>query len=111
MPGPAAIVPVFFATWIVLGFTGFYFFQYKKDLDFKRKWFAWYVIGVSALFTAFVTLMARRVEAFLLVAPASALIAWLNIRMTKFCPACASTLINQMWWTKMSFCPRCGAKL
>jgi hypothetical protein len=111
MPSPAAIVPVFFASWIVIGVAGFYFFQYKKDLAFKQKWFAWYVIGVSALFTLFATAMARRVEVFFLVAPASTLIAWLNIRMTTFCPACAETLINQMWWTKMSFCPRCGAPL
>jgi hypothetical protein len=50
-------------------------------------------------------------EAFYVLAPAVALITFLNLRSVKFCNTCGKTLINQIPFTAPKFCSKCGAKL
>ena len=44
-------------------------------------------------------------------APAIALIAYLNIRSTRFCEACGMTTVEAMPFARAAFCSKCGAPL
>jgi len=46
----------------------------------------------------------------LLCAPVFAIAGFAMYKMTKFCDSCGKMLDNR-GWSKMNFCPRCGAKL
>lgn len=107
---PKAVFPGFFVLWIALAIGGFLFFNLEKDAAQKRLYFPRFVVGAGALFALVIALIAPW-PAALLFLPFIGLISWLNIRMTRFCDACGRTLINQQWWTKMSYCPYCGKKL
>ena len=107
---PGAVFPVFIAVWAALGIGGFVFFTRTKDIALKRRTFPRFVIGAGVLFGLVIAAMAPW-PAVLLFTPFIGAITWLNIRMTRFCDACGKTLIHQMWWSKMNFCPFCGAKL
>ena len=110
MPAPREIFPAFFVIWIALSLGGTLFFVFSKDLALKKALFPRLTIGAGVLFGLAVATAAPW-PAALLFAPFIALISWLNIRMTRFCDACGRMLINQMWWSKMAFCPYCGTKL
>ena len=43
--------------------------------------------------------------------PAVSLISWLNIRQTKFCDECSSTMFSHNWFSKIKYCSKCGAAL
>ena len=45
------------------------------------------------------------------VVPVSGLIAYLNIKLTRFCDHCGKTLISQNWFSPWRYCPACGSKL
>ena len=105
------IFPVFFVVWAALGVAGFFLFYRGKDAQFKRKYFPWYVILTGVLFISFGLGMGLPPEMLYFMAPAVALITFLNIKSTKFCDRCGSTIVNQMWFTKAEHCAKCGAKL
>lgn len=110
MIAPAAVLPVFVVVWAALAVGGFVFFARNKDAARKRRYFPRLAIGAGALFALVIASMAPW-PATLLFLPFIGVIAWLNIRMTRFCDGCGRTLINQAWWSKMNFCPYCGVKL
>jgi hypothetical protein len=105
------IFPVFFVVWVALGLAGFFLFYRGKDAQFKRKYFTWYVILAGVLFISFGLAMGFPSEALYFMVPAVALITYLNIKSTKFCDNCGSTIVNQMWLTRAERCAKCGAKL
>ena len=112
------LIACFFGTWAMLGIGGFFAFYMQKDVTFKRKWFPRFVFFVAALFalfaTTFVVLQRRSLAALgivVLVVPMVSVIAYLNIKFTKFCSQCGATLVDNNWFSRMKFCSRCGAEL
>lgn len=108
----------FMGTWVVLGITSIFLFYDNKNTVFKRKWFPRFVILVGILFmifsTASLATSARSLEDWSMLAaeaPIVAIITYLNIKLTRFCDNCGSTLIPQIRWTPIRFCPKCGAEL
>ena len=108
----------FIGTWIILGIVGVFLFYLSKNVAFKRKWFPRYVILVGILFVSFVTAITAlsssshevwRMLAFML--PVIMLITYMNVKLTKFCDKCGSTLFPQNWFAPLRFCPKCGAEL
>ena len=105
------IFPIFFVTWIVLGVVGFFLFYVSKNVQFKKRYFPWYTILVGVLFISFSLGMGFPLEMLYFEVPAVALITCLNIKSTKFCGNCGRTIINRMWFNKVEYCAKCGAKL
>ena len=102
---------VFMAVWATLGVASWWFFSRSKDADLKRGVLRWGSIAAGVLFAGFVLAMTGEPWILLIVAPAVALISFLNIRFTKFCPSCGATLYNYNWFVAMRYCSRCGASL
>ena len=105
------IFPIFFVVWVALGVAGFFLFYVSKNARFKKKYFPWYAILAGVVFISFGLMIGFPSEMLYLMVPAVALITFLNIKSTKFCENCGRTIINQMWFTKVEYCAKCGAKL
>jgi hypothetical protein len=105
------IFTIFFVVWIALGISGFFLFYVNKDIRFKKRYFPWFSIFTGVLFISFVLGTGFPVQVLFLMVPAVTLITYLNIKSTKFCDSCGRTIINQMWFNKIEYCGRCGAKL
>jgi len=107
----------FFIVWGAVGVTSHLYFNRPGDVALKRKWFPRVAVLSGILFVAFVSagLASGAVPGaavqLLLIVPATALICWLNIRMTTFCGSCESMIYSSTWWTTLNFCPKCGADL
>ena len=101
---------LFGATWIVLS-GGLVLFYWRAGLEAKRRWHPWFAFGTAGLFILFVALMAGLGGGLIFVAPIALLIAFLNWRFTKFCPACGRTIFQNPPWSRVNFCPKCGARL
>jgi hypothetical protein len=108
---PPTLFWVFMAVWVALGAIGWWFFARNRDPKLKRRVLRWGMIGVGLLFTVFTVLMSGEAWVLLFVVPAVALISYLNIRLTKFCPSCGAMLYNYNWFSRMNYCSRCGASL
>jgi hypothetical protein len=108
----------FVGTWIVLGIAGFFLFYFGKDAAFKRKWFPRYIVLVGVLFVFFVATQVvvssgslGGLGILVVIVPAVFAISYMNIRTTKFCNKCGTTLINMSPFSPMKFCFKCGAEL
>lgn len=109
--GPPTFFWVFMVVWTVLGAISWWFFARNRDPKLKRRVMRWGMVGAGFLFTIFVLVMSGEPWILLFVVPAVALISYLNIRFTKFCPSCGATLYNYNWFVRMKYCSRCGASL
>jgi hypothetical protein len=112
------ITACIFGTWVVLGISGFFLFYLGRDVAFKRKWFPRYIVLANSLGVFLsTTLIAHSsrspgtLNVLMIIAPAVCLISYLNIKLTRFCDRCGSTLYNQGLFPWIKFCPRCGAEL
>jgi hypothetical protein len=105
------IFPIFFVVWVALGIAGFFLFYVSKNVQFKKRYFPWYVILAGVLFISFGLGTGLPLEMLYFMVPVVALITFLNIRSTKFCDNCGRTIINQAWFSKVEYCAKCGAKL
>lgn len=105
------IFPIFFVVWITLGIAGFFLFYVSKNVQFKKKYFPWYAVLAGVLFISFVSVTGFPLQIMFIMLPAVALITFLNIKSTKFCDNCGKTIINHMFFTKVEYCAKCGAKL
>jgi hypothetical protein len=105
------LVLVFFTVWIALGLGGVIFFFRSKNAKLKKRVFPWYVGGAGTLFARFVVLLTGEPALLFLIVPAVLLISYGNIRTTKFCESCGTTLLHQGWFTKARYCSYCGAPL
>ena len=99
---------IFFATWAVLC-VAVWSFYWKGTLAAKRRWHPRIIIGVGVVFLGFIAITMP--PALVMAVPSVILISILNLKMTKFCGACAATLVQNPPWTKMRFCPKCGTSL
>ena len=103
--------PIFFVVWIALGVAGFFLFYVSRNVQFKKKYFPWYVILAGVLFVFYALGMGLPSEMLYFMVPVVVLITFLNIRSTKFCDNCGRTIFKQTWFTRVEYCAKCGAKL
>ena len=115
---PTQVVTACFAGWFVFALAGMLVFNFSKNGAFKRVWFSRWMITVAVSFWLLsAPLIVQRGIALRSLAFVAfdalfiALIAYLNIRCTRFCDQCGATLYNQNWFQAMHFCPKCGAQL
>ena len=105
MPRPFAM---FFVSWIGLGICIAIFYK-RAAYRPKKAAHPFIVIGVGVVFFAFAEwVMAGKVP--LLFVLAIALITFLNIRNTQFCPRCNATIYRH-GFSRPSFCSKCGGPL
>jgi ribosomal protein S27AE len=97
----------FFVFWILLGI-GSTAFYYTAPYETKKLWHPFLTIGSGALFLAFIE-FATNGELPVFFVLFLALITFLNVRNTRFCPKCNKTLYGR--WSRDKFCPKCGADL
>jgi hypothetical protein len=105
------VFPIFIGTWIILGVLSSYLFFIRNDYEFKVKYFKYFVILVGILFVGFTAAMGAPPQVYFIMVPAVVLITFLNIRLTRFCKNCGKTIINNMPFTRIDFCAKCGSKL
>jgi len=108
---PDVAFSIFVATWAVLMIAGFFLFHVNKNARFKRKYFLWFVVLVGVLFIAFVAGMGAPLEILLFMASVAALIAFLNVSGASVRDTCGRTIIHKIFFSKLEYCARCGAKL
>ena len=99
-----------FVVWAALTAAGGIFFWFHRNAALKRKLFPWYVIGGGGFFAGIAIWQTGGRMAFLLV-PAVAVIAWLNIRNTRWCDQCGRMSAPRSALRPEEFCARCGASL
>ena len=95
-------------------------FQRRLTFAQKRKWHPRLAIAVG-IFVGFATVAgfahtqwASRWQAggtYLFLFGTIAGITVLNIKMTKFCERCEKAVVNNSFFRKFEFCPKCGTKL
>ena len=105
---PDAAFPVFFFLWILLC-VAVWTFYWKGSLEAKRRWHPRIAVGIPVLFLGLIAIAAPFGLAMAI--PAVAVISLINLKSTRFCPACGRTLFQSSPWSAMNFCPKCGASL
>ena len=105
------IVPLFIATWILLGIAGIWHTFIDRNVPRKKRLLPFFTIGSGALFVIFVFLMSGDLRVLAFMVPAVVLICFLNLRMIRVCSACGRTIQSGMWFTKAEYCSKCGARL
>lgn len=101
------VFPFFVGAWIALALGTA--LLWRASLATKRRWHPRLVVGSSILLVGFASLIVPASYTLLLVAPAACLIAFLNLRMTKFCASCGATSFARGLPAAMRFCQACGA--
>lgn len=105
-PPPAFIA--FCVFWISLGLAGAIFYR-KASYETKKFWHPIFVIAAGIIFFAFTEFASGgKTPVFFVIA--IALITYLNLRSTRFCPRCGKTLTGRLF-AKAKFCSKCGASL
>ncbi|GEM_PF-579103 len=105
------IVILFFVVWISSAMYQYLFFN-KQTVAFKRKYFQRGIIIGSIVFIVFLlALFQWHFQMLVVFIPAVGLIAYGNLKITKFCDKCGKQVQNTNWGSKMDYCPKCGAKL
>ena|SRR6266496_3773201 len=105
------LAPWFFGTWVVLGLCSVWLFFLNRNVAQKKRLLPIFIIGIGILFAGFVFLMTGDLTVMVFVVPAVALISFLNLRLIKVCENCGRTVYNNVWFSKMEYCSKCGAKL
>lgn len=104
------IFPYFIAVWAALGLGTLAFLHFNRNAALKRRVWPLISLGSSVLFLGFAWQMGFKGEMLFVAVPMVVLITLLNIRNTRFCDACGSTLHKQVI-SRDKFCPKCGAAL
>ena len=97
--------------WVTLGIVGFFLFFFSKNVEFKKKYYPWYVISAGVLFALLMLMTGMPIFPLVIFLPVIALITYLNLRNIKFCDSCGKTIVNRAWFSKVNYCSNCGAKL
>jgi|SRR6516162_2844277 hypothetical protein len=102
---------LFIGVWAVLGLGSMAFFYFNKNAALKRRVLPPFVIFTSILFLGFVWMTGAPAQVFYVFIPAVALIAFINIRNTKFCDSCGRQNYGFNLFSPAKFCSKCGAPL
>jgi hypothetical protein len=82
------------------------------NIDLMRRFYKWSTIVIGAMFFFLIALTFTGLSFILFfIGAAIALITYWNIRNTLFCNACGKVTYFNMWFSKIEYCARCGAKL
>lgn len=100
----------FLGTWIALALISV-LLHFSRDVKRKKRLLPVFTVSVGVLFSIFVLIMSGEPKTVLFVVPATALITFMNLRLIKVCESCGRTVYNNVWYSKMEFCSKCGAKL
>jgi hypothetical protein len=106
-----SIMIIFVVVFIVYMLIGVAIFSLNKNVDLKKRFFPFSVIIGCLIFGSLMFIQFYpRIFPILIFLPGLALIAYLNIKFTKFCDHCGKFRYNRTFWEKMNFCPVCGDK-
>ena len=105
---PNAEFLIVLMAWIIAGGAGAFFF-WSRNAKLKRRLWPLFAVGGSILFLGFVWWIVP-IEVFYVMAPLTALITLINLRVFKFCDECGATSQN-IPFQRARFCARCGAPL
>ena len=111
--GPPPEFIAFMIVWGILGVSSFLFFHFNRNSALKRRIWPAFIIAIGLIFGGFVYFIMGRQQpqVLYLMVPAVILISFLNIRTTRFCDSCGKTLYRQPIFSRIQFCPHCGAEL
>jgi hypothetical protein len=101
----------FFGVWIALGIVGLWVTYGDKNVARKKRLLPIFIVGSGIIFGVFALIVIGDLRALALVAPAIALIIFLNLRQLKVCPTRGRTIHSGMWFAKAKYCSRCGGRL
>ena len=116
MVNDEVIAITFFIIYMTLGAIHDKLFIKSKNLAFKKKYFITGTVILSGFFASFTTyIVFMKIHGdfyiwlfFILVL---SLITYLNIRNTKFCESCGSTIRKVFPFERNNYCEICGNKL
>lgn len=94
-----------------LAIIGAWFFFVNRDARVKKAVLPWYIGFAAVLFVLFVWSQTDSLEVLLILVPGVAIISFLNTWWIEFCGNCGATLYNDLWFTPLRFCKKCGAPL
>ena len=78
----------------------------RASVEIKLRWYPRFVVLAGVLFVGLTYWATRLPESLYFSVPASALFAFLNIKLAKFCPRCGYR--NLAWGRTVKHCHRCG---
>jgi hypothetical protein len=107
--GAAAIFPLFFAVWVVLGLINLIVMFGPASGRFKQSFFRVMVPLAAVLFAGFVGVM--NPGALIFVIPMVILISAANLRAIRFCAKCGAYARSPNPFDRPRFCTKCGASL
>ena len=105
------LFPLLVVAWVILAVASLSLFRRTRDVAFRRRVFPWFVVASAALFVGLVALIGAPSNYLLLVIPPVAVVAFLNVRGTRFCATCGRTVHGQLGVTPPRSCSHCGADL
>ena len=98
-------------TWAILAVASLSLFRRTRDVAFRRRVFPWFVAASAALFLGLVALIGAPRDYLLLMLPPVAVVAFFNVRGTRFCSTCGRTVHGRLGVTPPRSCSHCGAHL
>jgi hypothetical protein len=101
---------IFACVWVSLGVALGVLF-WRGSAERKRMWFPRLTVLAGALFIAFTYWISPVAEALYVVVPVTALITYLNLKTTKFCPKCGAYYQTFGALYRANYCRRCGFEL
>lgn len=102
---------IFFTIWFCLSWVWYRLFVVKKDAQFKRRHFPWFMTMMGTLFGGFILMLGFGADTLFFIMPALVLVVIWYIRATAFCDRCGCTIHPPNGFTRAAFCPHCGAEL
>jgi hypothetical protein len=110
VPDRDAVWTLFVLTWIALAVSGFAVFQLSRDARRKRRLWPWSIGLATVLFIGFMAAVGMPWTMVLGSVPILLVIAWLNLRMTRFCAGCGRMVVAGPI-SPPRFCTHCGTPL
>jgi hypothetical protein len=105
------VAVAFFVVFAGVGVLGALFFLLDGDVERKRRYYGPFQVGMGALFVGGMLAFDPSVGMAAVGIPAVAVITWLNLRNTRFCPSCGRTNYTELFWARPRYCSACGASL
>jgi len=103
-----------FSSFIVLIYIPIFLFifQAKRAVQLRKRLWPPLMILTGITVVGYAYFESRNLLELLILIPFIAVICFLNIRYcATFCISCGSATYNRTFWTKLTECPECGAKL
>ena len=99
----------FCAILCIMGLACQLFYHFCGNISLRRKAYPWLVCCGAAWFIAFIYYTSVSVQVLLFAVPLTLLMAYLSIKLTRFCSVCGKMVQQHM--PAAHFCPHCGSFL